>query len=278
VFVLPVLLNCSKDRLNEFGLNGKKAARVDGREDDDAKRLAEHLIDQVSAHCAKITETYMNTGKMEKREVLKRYLFSIYIALLVAGAAGGSKVMSIGPLAAGVTVLSFAFTFLITDCVNQLYGPQEARKFILPGFVSLLLATGFMWLFVVIPAHESYIYQLQYEMILVPPFRMVVAGLCAYIVGQFFNLWVFDRIRKTTSFDQRGRRSVVSTLLAQALDTLIFVPGAFLGLHGFTLANLLPIMAGQFLIKAIVALFLSWPAFMYITKMFSRVDLRPPLS
>jgi uncharacterized integral membrane protein (TIGR00697 family) len=217
-------------------------------------------------------------------------LLSAYVALLVAAAAGGAKVMSLGYPAAGVTVISFAFTFFITDCVNQLFGQKEAQRFIAAGFLSLLLATGFMVLFAHIPTTELFpghftsaqqFYD-AYKSILSPPFRMFVAGLLAYVVGQVCNIWIFDRIRKRTTFEQRGRRNVISTLLSQLVDTLIFVPGAFygafLGFEGYSGHVVLRILVGQFVVKAIVALVVSYPAFLILTKAFrERAVLKQPI-
>jgi len=276
VFVLPVLLECSLERLSELGLEGKKAIIATGCEKNDAKDVAKKLIDQISAHCAQLLPEYTST-EAEKRQQLKTYLFAAYIALLVAGAAGGSKVMTLGPVAAGVTVISFAFTFFITDCVNEIFGQKEAAKFIAPGFMALLLATGFMYLFVFIPPHHSYHNQEQYQLILTPPFRMFCAGLVAYVVGQICNIWIFDKVRKRTTFKQRGRRNVISTLVSQFIDTLIFVPGAFLWLDGRTLTDLVPIFIGQFAVKVLVALFFSYPAFLYLTKIFRKLELKPQI-
>jgi uncharacterized integral membrane protein (TIGR00697 family) len=211
VFVLPVLLNCEIDRLHEIGLEGKKAIVTTSEQT--ASDIAEQLVNQISAHCAQLMPSYTSINA-ERRQRLKTYLLAVYVALLVASAAGGSKVMSFWYPAAGVTVISFAFTFLITDCVNQLYGQKEAQHFIGAGFVSLMLGTLFMKLFAHIPTKELYPSNFKgpaefynaYASILSPPFRMFVAGLTAYLIGQLCNIWIFDRIRRRTTFEQTGTK------------------------------------------------------------------------
>lgn len=289
VFVLPILMDCSSQRLADLGLEGKKAITTTGN-GRNAKDVARQLVDQISAHCAQLLPDYTSV-EAEKRRRLKTYLLAAYIALLVAAAAGGSKVMSWGYPAAGVTVVSFAFTFLITDCVNQVFGQKEAQGFIAPGFLALLLATGFMLAFVHLPYDSQLfpqsfraveVFRDAYDSVLVPPMRFFFAGLVAYLIGQLCNIWIFDKIREKTTFHQRGRRNVIATLLSQLVDTLIFVPGAFLGsflgFSGYPIAIVQRIFVGQFIVKAFVAIFVSYPAFLYLTKVFREGELKPPIS
>ena len=176
--------------------------------------------------------------------------------------------LPLGHFVAAVTVLSFAVTLLILDCVNQLFGEEEARRFVLPGFLSLLLATGSMWVFVRLPFDQIHgpEFRSAYEMILLPPFRMFGAGLTAYLVGQLLNIYIFGKIRQRTTFEQRGFRNVLSTLASQFIDTLVFVPAAFWGLYGITIHNIGKIVVGQFAVKAFFAVFFSYPVFMSVTK------------
>ncbi|HYV24390.1 MAG TPA: queuosine precursor transporter [Pyrinomonadaceae bacterium] len=296
IFVLPVLMNCEIDRLDELGLKDKKAIIMS--DELSAKEVAQQLVHHISAHCAQLLPTYTSTTAQD-RQRLKTYLLAAYVALLVAAAAGGNKVMNLGfPLiwfpAAGVTVIPFAFTFLITDSVNELFGQKEAQRFVIAGFMSLLLATGFMYLFAHIPIPKTggffpvpfnnpTEFYIAYKSILSPPVRIFVAGLIAYLVGQFCNIWIFDWIRDRTTFEQRGRRNVIATLVSQVIDTLIFVFGAFykvefLDFGGYSMRDIARILTGQFLVKAVVALGFSYPAFLRITKKFSeRAQLTPPI-
>lgn len=218
----------------------------------------------------------------ENNERLKRYLFATYIALLVASAAGGSKIMTlgIGQLKAAVTVIAFAPTFLLTDCINQLYGREEARKFVWPGFWALLLSTVFMRLFVELPPDINYMHQKEYRLILEPPFRIFCAGLAAYLVSQTLNVIVFDKIKQKVGYKGRLINSISSTLFSQFIDTLIFVPGAFLWAEKwddsrYTFADLKWIFIGQFTVKTLAALLFTYPVFMYLTKQSRKINLSP---
>ena len=286
VFLLPVLMNGESDPLVEIGLKDRKAIIM--TEKSTAKEVAQDIANQISAHCAQLLPTYTSTNASD-RQRLKTYLLAAHVALLVAAAAGGNKVMSLWFPAAGVTVIPFAFTFLITDSVNQIFGQKEAQRFVVAGFLSLLLATGFLFahipttdLYPSPPFKSSEDFYDAYKSILSPPLRIFVAGLTAYLVGQCCNIWIFDWIRERTTFEQRGRRNVGATLLSQVIDTLIFVFGAFYGhfldFGGYSMHNVTRILIGQFLVKAVVAMLFSYPAFLRITKKFrERATLTPQI-
>lgn len=202
----------------------------------------------------------------------RQTLLTIYLALLVAGVAGGSKVIAIGVgnLSAAVTVISFAFTYLITDMVHQVYGESEAKKFVIPGLVAMSVAAFFLWLFVQILPHNSYPDQDSYRLILSLPPRMFISGLIAFVISQFCDIAIFQRLISVFPDKWRGFRNLVSTLLSQLIDTSIFIPLAFIGRND----DILNLLTGHYLVKVFIAV-VAVPLFLAVTRLLRDERMAP---
>lgn len=95
---------------------------------------------------------------------------------------------------------SYPVAFLVTDLSNRHFGPNGARLVVVAGFVvavalSVLLASP----------------------------RIAIASGSAFIVAQFLDISIFDRLR-------RGRwwhAPLFSSLVSSALDTMLFFSFAF---------------------------------------------------
>lgn len=184
-----------------------------------------------------------------------------------------------------VTVLSYAFTYLISDVVQEYYGPVLAKRFVYPGFCALVLASAFFWIFVEIPPTEHFKHQKAYATILRPSLGFVVAGIFAYLVSQQVNISVFGYLKRRYSWILIwGSRNPVSTLISQAFDTVIFVLLGFCVLPGLIpfgdfapveLSKVPFLMSGQYVLKLVITL-ASWPIFSLIIRVISRGDFRPP--
>ena len=111
---------------------------------------------------------------------------------------------AVGPIALGDLLTWGAFTypiaFLVTDLSNRHFGPAQARRIILIGFV---LAVGIS-IFVATP-------------------RIAIASGTAFIVAQLADISIFDRLRHARWW----RAPLVSSTLGSILDTVLFFSLAF---------------------------------------------------
>jgi uncharacterized integral membrane protein (TIGR00697 family) len=100
------------------------------------------------------------------------------------------------------------------------------------------------------PAKEAF------PIILGQSWRMMVAGICAYVVSLTLNIWIFSKLRAAT-----GRfasiRGFIAAALSQIVDTVIFITISFYGVR-----EIQGIMLGQALAKvvlsAVVVPFVIW--------------------
>jgi uncharacterized integral membrane protein (TIGR00697 family) len=176
-------------------------------------------------------------------------MLGVHVTLLVAGLAGGGKVIAVGPFAASATVFLYACSFVMTDLVNELYGGKLAKRFVSVGFVAVFVALGCYQLVARVPAVEGFAAAPAYEAVFGATPRLVVAGMAAYLASQYLDVWLFSRIRAWTGERHLWLRNNGSTILTQLLDTSVFIVIGFAGV----VPELWKMIAGQILIKSVIS-------------------------
>lgn len=129
---------------------------------------------------------------------------------------------------AGVAV--FPISYIINDCIVEIYGFSKARLVIWLGFamnllVSLLLQIG-IWL----PGDSSWQGQDAMQLIFGAVPRIFAASFIAFLCGSFANAYVMHKMK--IAADGKGRfsvRAIISTLWGEGIDSMIFFPLAFAG-------------------------------------------------
>jgi uncharacterized integral membrane protein (TIGR00697 family) len=81
--------------------------------------------------------------------------------------------------------------------------------------------------------------------------RFVFGSLLAYLLSQSFDVWVFHRIREATNGKHLWLRNTGSTLLSQAIDTLIYGLVVWWGL--VDLVTALQLAGAKYIFKFIIA-------------------------
>lgn len=205
----------------------------------------------------------------------------IFVVSLVIANVVTSKVIETGiPLFGGTITLPgaglcYAFTFLMTDVIGEIWGKKEANVCVRWGFVGQLLATLLIIFTQKLPATSADM-QGAYDMLLGQNWVFVVGSLVAYYISQSWDVWVFHKLReKFVKPDGSGAGwrwiwNNASTMTSQILDTVVFIGIAFgLGFGWFFDPAMRPtlwaMMVGQYLLKAILAL-LDTPFFYLMTK------------
>lgn len=177
------------------------------------------------------------------------YLLGVFVALLVAANAGGSKLIAVGQLAASATVFAYAFTFPVTDIVAELYGRKTATQFVFIGFLGVLGAVLFFQIAIHAPPAAFYQHQEAFEFVFNVSSRLLVGGFLAYLISQVLDIHIFHFLKRLTKGRHLWFRNNLSTACSQLVDTTIFITIAFYGV----VENIWPIIFGQYIIKLIIA-------------------------
>lgn len=156
----------------------------------------------------------------------------------------------------------YASVFLTTDLLSEFYGKETARKGVLLGFLALAMATVYMQIALLFtPAESDFAHPHLAAVFGFMP-RVALGSMAAYLVSQMHDVWAFHWIRERTGSRKLWLRNNASTLVSQALDTLIFCFIAFFGV--FESAVFVEILTTTYIMKMIVAV-LDTP-FIYLAK------------
>ena len=129
----------------------------------------------------------------------------------------------------------FPLSYLLGDVLTEVYGIRSARRVIWLGFACNLLALGAIQAAIHLPALDPE-FQVQFEAVLGTTWRLFLASLAAYIVGELANAYVLAYMKGATRGRWLWTRTIGSTIVGEGLDSLIFVTIAFAG-TGAGLAN-----------------------------------------
>ena len=149
--------------------------------------------------------------------------------LLCANVIGAAKVAEIGSFTFGAGVLFFPISYVFGDILTEVYGYARARKVVWAGFGALVFASVMSWAILAFPPAPGWPHQEAYETVFGATPRIVLASLIAYFSGEFCNSYVLAKMKLFTQGRQLWTRTIGSTIVGEAIDSIIFYPVAFLG-------------------------------------------------
>jgi len=167
--------------------------------------------------------------------------------LLCSDIIGVTKVSSVAGFSYGTGVLFFPISYLFGDILTEVYGYARSRRVIWAGFAALIFASFMSWAVRVLPPAPDWPHQQAYDVIFGQTPRIVLGSLAAFWAGEFANSFVLAKLKVRTEGRFLWARTIGSTIVGEALDTLIFYPVAFLGSWPPDL--LARVMAANYVIK-----------------------------
>ncbi len=186
-----------------------------------------------------------------KKSVSVLFMFAgilFAICLLIANILA-TKIIMIGPWAAPAGVLIFPVAYIINDVIVEVWGYRKARLIIWTGFTVNILAVLFFSLAIVVPAAPFWQHQDAFSTILGSTPRIILASLMAYLVGSFLNAFVMSKVKIIMKGKDFSVRAILSTLIGEAADSMIFIGIAFAGNMPF--AILMGMIVTQACIKTV---------------------------
>jgi uncharacterized integral membrane protein (TIGR00697 family) len=185
------------------------------------------------------------------------YVMAAFVAiLLLSNIIGASKrsfvtLPIIGEWSFGAGVLFFPVSYIIGDVLTEVYGYANARRVIWTGFAALLFMAFMAWVVVALPPAEGWLDQAAYEAVFGNSWRIVLASMTAFWVGEFANSFVLAKMKVRDGGRMLWKRTIGSTIVGQGLDSLIFYPLAFYGLAGWPIEQLWQVVLSQWVIKTV---------------------------
>lgn len=149
--------------------------------------------------------------------------------ILCSNLIGVSKVCTIFGITTSGSILFFPLSYLFGDVLTEVYGYKYSRKVVWTGFASLIFASFVSWFIVNLSPAPGWNHQKELETVFGQTPRIVLASLTGYFIGEFSNSYVLAKMKIYTEGKWLWTRVLGSTIVGEAIDTLIFYPLAFLG-------------------------------------------------
>ncbi len=162
-------------------------------------------------------------------------------------------------------VLLWPLEFIMTDIVNEYYGPKAVRRI---SFTAIaLISYAFLMFYAAIHVPPAGFWlgshvkdgvpdmQNAFNGIFGQGMRIIIGSLVAFFVSQLVDVTVFHKIKKITGEGKVWLRATGSTLVSQLVDSYIVLFIAFAGV--FTWQQILAIGVVNYIYKAVMAIVLT---------------------
>ncbi len=151
--------------------------------------------------------------------------------------------------------LLFPLSYIFGDILTEVYGYRTSRRVIWIGLMAMLLMIAMIVLINFLPANVDRGQQSAYEAILMATPRIFLASILAYFIGEFVNAFVLAKMKVWMQGSHLWMRTIGSTLVGQAFDTVVFVMIAFYGI--MDMQTLWIIIISNYLFKILVEVVLT---------------------
>lgn len=195
--------------------------------------------------------------------------FGLYTIIVASVITANIQVLKTVQLFGSVATLGnvlYGSIFFATDILSEVYGKKAARRAVWLGFIGMILMTFWMQIGLKFIPDISDFSQSSLSTIFELMPRVAAGSMIAYVVSQHHDIFAFHFWKNKTKGRFLWLRNCASTMVSQAIDSLIFCTIALWGL--FDINVWLQILATTYLLKWFVAV-MDTP-FLYLATRISK--------
>jgi len=193
----------------------------------------------------------------------------LFVVCLITANLLATKVIQIGPITASAALIVFPLSYIINDCIVEIWGFKKARLIIWTGFAMNFLAVGFLQLAIHLPAAPFWEGNEAFAFVFGLGPRVVAGSLCAFLVGSFVNAYIMSRMKVASKGKNFSLRAIVSTLAGESVDSLIFFPIALGGILGWN--ELILVTVTEAILKSLYEVVIL-PVTVRVVKLVKKID------
>lgn len=175
--------------------------------------------------------------------VLMAILFNV---CLIASNLFETKLFMAGPIALTGGVIIFPVSYILNDCIVEVWGYRKARLVIWTGFAMNFFVVLTAQIVRLLPAAPFWDGGPHFDYVFAMAPRVTVASLLAFVSGSTANAYVMSKMKVASGGKRFSLRAIVSSVAGESIDSLIFFPIAFWGIG---LKEMLTLMVTQIVLK-----------------------------
>ena len=169
---------------------------------------------------------------------MKQYSFSatfmtlgiVFCTCLILSNLLAAKIFMLGSFALPAAVIIFPVSYIINDCIAEVWGFRRARLLIWLGFAVNFSMLALFQLAVALPSAPFWEGEAAFRFVFGLAPRIAAASLMAFLLGSFLNAYVMSRMKIASAGKHFSARAILSTLAGESADSVLFFPLAFGGL------------------------------------------------
>lgn len=170
----------------------------------------------------------------EKKKIsfLQMFLTLLFVvSLLISNIITSKQVLLPFNITMTGAVFIFPITYILSDVFSEVYGYKWSRITCYLAFLFNLFMVIVFSLVIVTPAPDYWTNQEAFQTVLGNTPRILCASLLAFVIGDLVNDKVFKKMKEKHPNDHKGFgwRAILSSLCGELVDSLIFLPLAFIG-------------------------------------------------
>ena len=193
----------------------------------------------------------------------------LFNVCLIAANLLETKVIQVGSLTVTAGLLVFPISYIINDCIAEVWGFKKARLIIWSGFAMNFFVVALGLIAVAIPAAPFWEGEEHFNFVFGMAPRIVAASLMAFLVGSFLNAYVMSKMKVASQGRNFSARAIWSTVVGETADSLIFFPVAFGGVIAWK--ELLIMMGIQIVLKSTYEVIIL-PVTIRVVKAIKKID------
>lgn len=193
----------------------------------------------------------------------------VFCTCLVAANLLETKVVQLGPISVTAGLIVFPVSYIINDCIAEVWGFRKASLIIWMGFLMNFMVVAMGQIAVALPAAPFWEGEEGFNFVFGMAPRIAAASLTAFLVGSFINAYVMSRMKVASHGKNFSARAILSTVAGEGADSLIFFPLAFGGL--MPVSELAKMMLVQVILKTLYEVIVL-PVTIRVVKYIKRVD------
>lgn len=126
-------------------------------------------------------------------------------------------------------VILFPITYIFGDVFTEVYGFKNARTIIWLGFGCSFFAVAVYLITIALPHPGFWTSQDAYAIVMGTTPRVAAASFIGYLFGEFSNSMILSKLKVITKGKKLWVRTILSTLVGEGFDSIIFVTVSFWG-------------------------------------------------
>ena len=166
----------------------------------------------------------MMNNKDNKVSVLFMLFSILFCVCLIAANVLETKQIAFGSISLTGGLIVFPVSYIINDCVCEVWGYKKTRMLIWTGFAMNFFFVMLGAICDMIPGAPYWTNDEGFHAVFGLAPRIAFASFLAFICGSFVNAYVMSKMKLSSGGKNFSLRAVVSTIFGESVDSIIFFP------------------------------------------------------